>query len=151
MEGTHGRSHRLRRGRYSETGRIYLVTTTTHDRYPVFQDIRAGRALVQALKTERRVDTLCFVVMPDHLHWLIQLNWIEPLERIVGRVKSKSARAVNQLFNHRGRLWQDGFHDRALRREEDLIAVARYVVANPLRAGLVRSVGDYPLWDAVWL
>ena len=42
-------------------------------------------------------------------------------------------------------------HDRALRRDEDLLAVARYIVANPLRAGLVRRVGDYPLWDAVWL
>ena len=29
--------------------------------------------------------------------------------------------------------------------------VARYIVANPLRAGLVERVGDYPYWDAVWL
>lgn len=49
------------------------------------------------------------------------------------------------------RVWQRGFHDRALRQEEDLIATARYVVANPLRAGLVDRIGDYPWWDAVWL
>ncbi len=48
-------------------------------------------------------------------------------------------------------LWQKGFHDRALRREEDLVTVARYVVANPLRAGLVEKLGDYPLWDAIWV
>jgi len=30
-------------------------------------------------------------------------------------------------------------------------ATARYIVANPLRAGLVERLGDYPLWDAVWL
>ncbi|MFV3290267.1 transposase, partial [Pseudomonas sp. NY11955] len=29
--------------------------------------------------------------------------------------------------------------------------VARYIVANPIRAGLVSRVGDYPHWDAVWL
>ena len=29
--------------------------------------------------------------------------------------------------------------------------LARYVVANPLRAGLVEKLGDYPLWDAVWV
>jgi hypothetical protein len=29
--------------------------------------------------------------------------------------------------------------------------MARYVVANPLRAGLVKRLGDYPLWDAIWL
>ncbi len=32
-----------------------------------------------------------------------------------------------------------------------MIDVARYIIANPLRAGLVGRVGDYPLWDAVWL
>ena len=48
-------------------------------------------------------------------------------------------------------VWQQGFHDRALRREDDLVKVARYVVANPLRAGLVRKYGDYPLWDAIWV
>ncbi|KFN46779.1 hypothetical protein N790_08155 [Arenimonas malthae CC-JY-1] len=24
-------------------------------------------------------------------------------------------------------------------------------MANPLRAGLVADIGDYPFWDAVWL
>jgi REP element-mobilizing transposase RayT len=54
-------------------------------------------------------------------------------------------------LNRCGRLWQPGYHDHALRREEDLVATARYLVANPLRAGLVQHIGDYPLWDAVWL
>ncbi|MFP3408382.1 transposase, partial [Pseudomonas sp. SIMBA_065] len=48
-------------------------------------------------------------------------------------------------------IWQPGYQDHALRREERLVHVARYIVANPLRAGLVKSVRDYPHWDAVWL
>ncbi len=88
--------------------------------------------------------TLAFVVMPDHLHWLLELRQ-ESLSRLVGRVKSITAKRIG------GRVWQDGFHDRALRKEEDLRAMARYVVANPLRAGLVERIGDYPHWDAVWL
>ncbi|MNN82247.1 hypothetical protein D3C81_1991650 [compost metagenome] len=51
----------------------------------------------------------------------------------------------------KGSLWQQGYHDRALRRDEDLVKLARYVVANPLRAGLVEKLGDYPLWDAIWV
>ena len=35
--------------------------------------------------------------------------------------------------------------------DEDMRAMARYIVANPLRASLVEHIGDYPLWDAVWL
>ena len=35
--------------------------------------------------------------------------------------------------------------------EKNLQDLARYVVRNPLRAGLVRSVYDYSLWDAIWI
>ena len=41
-------------------------------------------------------------------------------------------------------LWQDGFYDHVLRREEDSLAIAAYIVANPVRAGLVKSVTEYP-------
>ena|SRR5690242_2443060 len=44
-----------------------------------------------------------------------------------------------------------GYHDRALRREEDVVATARYVVMNPVRAGLVSRIGDYPHWNAIWV
>ena len=48
-------------------------------------------------------------------------------------------------------VWQKGFHDRAVRQEDDLPAIARYVVANPVRAGLVTKTGTYPHWDAIWV
>jgi hypothetical protein len=48
-------------------------------------------------------------------------------------------------------VWKPGFHDRALRHEDSMVDAARYIVANPLRAGLVERVGDYPFWDAIWL
>ena len=71
-------------------------------------------------------------------------------------VKSYSSRRIGNLLREGGEVeyahtWQDGFHDHALRKEDDLIDVARYIVANPVRAGLVRKVGDYSLWDAKWL
>jgi putative transposase len=84
--------------------------------------------------------------MPDHLHWLMQLGPRRSVSQVVGTVKSLSARRLGCAA-----LWQAGFHDHAMRREENLIGTARYIVANPLRAGLVERIGDYPHWDAVWL
>jgi len=97
-----------------------------------------------------RVDSLAFVVMPDHLHWLFELC-SGSLSGLVRDLKAFSARAINASFSTAGRLWQAGFHDHALRREEDLRSAARYVVLNPVRAGLVERVADYPHWDAKWL
>ncbi|MDY6980446.1 MAG: transposase [Pseudomonadota bacterium] len=151
-ESTTSHSRALRKGRQSLPFQTYLITAVTHDRVPVFKDMWAGREVVQVLRRyQASAETLCYVIMPDHIHWLFNLFPGYTLSKIVGGVKQHSALQVNRYFNRNGRLWQDGFHDRALRREEDLKAMARYVVANPLRAGLVGHIGDYPLWDAVWL
>jgi len=89
--------------------------------------------------------------MPDHFHWLMEQGDSSKLSTTVRNVKAHSARKINRSLKRTGPLWQPGFYDRAIRREEDIAAVARYIVANPLRAGLVDRIGDYPLWDAVWL
>ena len=146
-------SHALRKGRYSEPGCAYLLTTVTEHRHPVFGDWRIGRLLVAELRAEHeagRVESLAWVVMPDHLHWLTILRE-GTLDALMRRVKSRSARAINSVLGDSRQLWQKGYHDHAVRAEEDLRAMARYVVANPLRAGLAGRLGEYPLWDAVWL
>ncbi|WP_073526011.1 REP-associated tyrosine transposase [Pseudomonas fluorescens] len=150
---TQQNAHRLRKGRYSESGRIYLITAVTHQRQPIFQDWRTGRLLVSEFRKAQEggeATSLAWVVMPDHFHWLVQLHNGD-LPRLMRITKSRSARAVNKERQSFGVLWQKGYFDRALRREEDLKAVARYIVANPLRAGLVEHIGQYPLWDAIWL
>ena len=144
----------LRRGRHSEQNYVYHVTTCTHRRYPYFDSFRSARAVIDQIRREDSVgstETLAFVVMPDHLHWLVRLNGQRPLSQTVSVVKSFSSRQINQNMCRSGKVWQSGFHDHGIRDEEDLTAVARYIVTNPLRAGLVDQLGDYPHWDAVWV
>ena len=154
MRKTPPHASRLRIGRVSEPGLVYLITTATQQRQAFFSDFSVARRVTRVLSecdAAGSSATLAFVLMPDHLHWLIELR-ANDLSSVVRRFKSVSARSVNVWRNTPGaQLWQPGFHDRALRREEDLIEVARYVIANPVRAGLVKSVRDYPHWDAVWL
>ncbi len=146
-------SNRLRIGRYNEPNQIYHLTTNTLDRTPIFEDFKLGRLVVQQFRNAQSqglVTSLAWVVMPDHFHWLISLDK-GSLADLMRQVKSKSTRVVNAVAGRQGRLWQPGFHDHAVRREESLEGIARYIVANPLRAGLVKKYGDYPLWDAIWL
>ncbi|MCY1389325.1 Transposase IS200 like protein [compost metagenome] len=146
-------SSHLRKGRYSEPGHYYLVTAIVANRAPVFSDLRAGRLLVTQFRLaheQSRALSKAWVVMPDHFHWLIQLQ-SGSLSDLVARVKACSARAVNAQRQSAGKLWQSGFHDRGVRTDEELKHIARYIIANPLRANLVERIGDYPLWDAVWL
>jgi putative transposase len=145
--------HRLRHGRRSESGRIYLVTTTTRDRQPFFSDWTIGAATARALSCAEAWPNsrlLCWVLMPDHWHGIIELG-DEALELAVGRAKAVASREVGRVLGRPLPLWAPCYHDHALRRDDTLVRVARYVVANPLRAGLVQEVGGYPFWNAVWL
>lgn len=121
-------SSRLRKGRTSIPGQIYLVTTTTLDRQRVFDDFEAACTLCQTLHRLAELElvrNLCFVVMPDHLHWLFALGNKHDLSTVARMAKNNSARALG------GSIWQPGFHDRAIRREADILPAARYIVANP--------------------
>lgn len=147
-------SHRLRTGRHSKTGRAYLLTTIVDQRRRIFEELHPARLAIGELRQcdlQGWSSTLAFVLMPDHLHWLVQLQR-GTLADLMRRFKSRSATAINRRLGCPGqRLWQPGFHDRAVRDGQDIRALARYVIANPLRADLVQSVGDYPHWDAVWV
>jgi len=151
------RQRALRTGRHSRPGGLYVVTTVVANRQPVFADF-ADFAL--ALRVAPLLDggahwrdsrSLCWVLMTDHCHLLVQTGPHDSLSMLVNRLKAHSARICNLGRNASAPLWQRGFHDRALRKEQDIVAVARYIVRNPIRAGLTRSVGSYPFWNAVWL
>ena len=95
--------------------------------------------------------TLAYVVMPDHIHWLFELGRGRSLSRLVQSVKKFSASQLVRQLMAESPVWDAGYFDHAIRQEEDLQAVSRYIVANPLRAGLCGEIGGYPHWDAVWL
>jgi REP element-mobilizing transposase RayT len=145
----HGR--RLRKGRVSIAGQSYLVTFTTHQRVCLFERLEPARVMVRALNEAPEVTTWCFVVMPDHVHWLLQLSGERPLTRVVQSVKSLATKSIKTRDPRVSQVWQRGFHDHAIRSQEALREIARYVIMNPVRARLVARVSDYPHWDAMWI
>lgn len=144
----------LRCGRVSMSGRVYLVTFTTHGRQAWFADPEVAR-VVAGTTTDSRLwigsDLLAWVLMPDHWHGLVGLGAHDYLPTLVQRLKSNTARHVRHMAPRLERLWAKGYHDHALRTDEAVIEAARHLVMHPVRAGLVARVGDYPYWDAVWM
>jgi putative transposase len=144
----------LRKGRASVSNGVYLVTATTVERTRLFENFHAACAAARCFEDRTVLGDaamLAWVLMPDHAHWLIELSKENVLSTVVNRIKSASARRANCVLERKGALWSAAFHDHALREEDDLPDTARYVVANPLRAGLVKKLGDYPFWNAIWL
>ena len=54
-------------------------------------------------------------------------------------------------LNKEGKVWQGSFYDHALRKDEDLLKVADYIVCNPVRKGIIQDWKDYPFSWHKWM
>ena len=85
--------------------------------------------------------------MPDHLHLLVKAQRDDcNLKRFISRGKQYSGFYFKRTMKQT--LWQRYGYERVLRNEADTIVFARYIVENPVRAGLVVSTLDYPFWGS---
>ena len=143
----------LRAGRWSAKGQIYFVTFNTYGRRKLFSDpviaTDAGRLIHE---TGQRLDgaVIAWVLMPDHWHGLIDVGSGISLSAYVGRLKGAVSRRLRLLHPHLPTIWQDGFHDHAIRRSESIDTIAAYLLMNPIRAGLVADLSLYPYWHCEW-
>ena len=124
----------------------YFLTFCTFERQHHFLrqehvDLVRTQFLRAAMDTAFAVLAYCF--MPDHVHLLIQGDSEDANCRaFIRRSKQFSGFHYKKAFGKT--LWQRYGYERTLRSDEATLSVARYIVENPLRAGLVRSVEDCP-------
>jgi REP element-mobilizing transposase RayT len=132
---------------YRQNGRIFLVTACTRERREIFADVHFGSRCIDALRAladRRGTAVYAYCLMPDHVHLVLGVHPESSLSAFLQAWKS----VCTKLWREAGRgksFWQRGFHERALRRDEHLRAACLYVLANPVRKGLVREWQEYPL------
>lgn len=132
----------------------YFVTISSLFRRPLFLDPDAARAVARAQADPGiwgHSRCLAWVLMPDRWQGLVVVGEGDSLDPLIRRFKAISARGVESRFRINGWLWAKGYNERKLDSQQGLLAVARHLIANPVRVGLVKSVGAYPYWDSVWL
>ena len=124
----------------------YFLTICTCNRAHIFIDDESVRLVL--LHLSRTADEHSFLViaycfMPDHTHFLIEGN--HPAANFREFVRIFKQRSSFEWKQRNGSLlWQRSYFEHVLRDDEDTIGVAKYILENPLRAGLVLRVEDYP-------
>lgn len=140
--------HVLTKGRCSIIGQDYFVTFAISGRQLVFKNFEAAVSLVRIIHYQLSMSLWAWVIMPDHVHMLVTLR-DGSLSSSISKIKGSLSREINKGVS--SFKWAKGYYDRALRKEEERIAVARYITANPLRAEVVKSLRHYPWWNAAFL
>lgn len=124
---------------------VYHVINRGNNRAPVFFNDDDYAAFLEAmgdLKRRRPFECYGYCLMPNHVHLLIR-----PLETPISRIM-QSLLVSHTLRYHRchhsaGHVWQGRFKSPVIQDDDHLLTVLRYIEANPLRAQMVASAGDY--------
>lgn len=144
----------LRTGRYSQANTEYFITFNIHNRSSIFEDVKIARLFCKHIAVNEKKNQckwLTWVLMPDHFHGLLQLGEKVQLSKVIAELKGTTAYKINAELGRKGKLWQTSFYDHALREEENRKNIARYIVAKPLRKGLVKDIKKYPYWNSIYL
>ena len=126
--------------------RQYFLTFCTHDRRRCFvthDAVTTVRTQIERARAEEDIALIAYCYMPDHVHFLAE-GKAEDSDCLwfIKRAKQYSGFHYKATFRHR--LWQRYGFEHTLRSDEAAISVARYILENPVRAGLVTRIEDYP-------
>lgn len=114
------------------------------DGRPIFaheQERRDLLARMGHLLPESGLRCFAWALMSNHLHLVVQTGPV-PLGHVMRRLNTGFALAYNRRRDRRGYVFQDRFRSRLATDDVDLIGLIRYVHANPLEAGLVRTPAE---------
>jgi putative transposase len=90
-----------------------------------------------------RYRLLAWVIMPNHVHAMIEQIEGHRLDKIVHSWKSFTAKVINRRLNSSGPVWARDYFDRYVRNEAHYFNAIYYVENNPVKAGLVRLPEDW--------
>ena len=90
-----------------------------------------------------RYALLAWVIMPNHVHVVVETFDGTPLARMLQNWQGYSARRVNALLGREAALWHREYYDRYIRDARHLENAVLYVHSNPVKAGLVESPAEW--------
>jgi len=130
-------------------GALFHVTSRGNRKQKIFRDDRDRQLFLELLGAA--VQRFAWIVpayalMPNHFHVVIQLT-LETLSKGMQWLNGKYARAFNRRHGYVGHLFQGRFDAQLVDKNVYFLELLRYVVLNPVRAGIVARPGDY-LWSS---
>lgn len=143
------KNQRLDPDLYRQAGQITFITIRAYRSACPFVTAEFNQMIIDTLIEEQErsgfsIYTYC--LMPDHLHYLISPG-VEGASVLVftNQFKGKTTNRSWKL-GRSGKLWQPRSYDHIVRSEKALRNIARYIIENPVRKGLVESPEDW-LWS----
>ena len=130
--------------RFQESRQVHFLTFSSYHRRPNLQDGKACATFVSALERIRRSHGLCvygYVVMPEHVHLLVNEPERDTLARAIQSLKQGVARRL--ALRAADSFWQARYYDFNVWSEHKFVEKLRYIHRNPVKRGLVERPEDW--------
>ena len=137
--------------RQFSVGELYHLIVRGNNRQAIFFDEVTYREYLQLLYEGIRkysVKVHAFVLMPNHVHLLMQPMREKALSAALQLIGSSYAKYINRRHERSGHLFQGRFHSSHVAQDAYLLVASRYIHNNPVRAGIVEDAQTYP-WSSV--
>ena len=143
---------RLKKEIYSNKNQIFSITICTKDRRPIFGKELWAKTIIETFQTEpfrKNTESYAYCLMPDHLHLLVSPKYGNLID-FIRKWKSYAANLLSKS-GWDGSCWQRGFYDHALRKDDDILTTAEYIVHNPVRQHIAKHWREYPYSWHKWM
>ena len=134
-----------RQARKKSLSNIYHVMLRGINRQLIFEndgDRYFFMKVMKECKTASGFRLHAFCLMPNHIHLLIEPA-DEPLEMVFRRIGSRYATWYNRKHQRVGHLFQDRFRSENVETDQYYMTVLRYILQNPMKAGMESRPGKY--------
>jgi len=131
-------------------GFVYHILNRGNGKQEVFhidQDYKVFTHLMGEAKTRYSVKIFAYCLLPNHFHMVLMPLRAEEISKWMQWLMTSHVRRYHRHYGTSGHVWQGRFKSFLIQEDSHLLAVLRYVEANPVRAGLVGSVKEW-LWSS---
>ncbi len=139
-----------RRPRVFAPGRLYHVIVRGNQQRQTFRAEADYKAYLEHLEkycAKFSISIYAYCLMPNHFHLVVEPAHQTALSQFMQWLLTSHVRRYHKHYGSSGHVWQGRFKSFAVQRDEHLITALRYVLQNPVRAGLSETVHEWP-WSS---
>ena len=134
--------------RYQESKQFHFITFSCHDRKPLLLPPEAKNRfekVLEEIRSRHRLAVAGYVLMPEHVHLLVDEPPTTPLATVLQVLKQTSSRQLKSSDEER--FWLARYYDFNVSSYAKYLEKLRYIHRNPVTRGLVERPEDYP-WSS---
>ncbi len=138
-----------RSARKKSSSGIYHIVLRGINKQRIFEDDEDNRIFLEKLKTYKETsgyEVHAYCLMSNHIHLLMK-EGNESLGTTFRRIGASYVYWYNWKYSRFGHLFQDRYKSEAVETDDYFLTVMRYIHQNPIKAGIVKEIQDYP-WSS---